>query len=205
MSKFDVAALTWDEKPARVNIARAVAEGIKRQINLKPDFKVLDFGCGTGLVSFFLADSVGQIVGLDSSKGMVEVFNRKATENGIKAVAYQIDLFNEDFEEKEFDLIVSSMVFHHIKEPAEMLKRLSKHLKNGGYIAVADLVKEDGSFHDDNEGVEHFGFDIDGFAGYLKEAGFEDIKSQIVFEVEKEKNGEKRTYPVFLVSGRMGS
>lgn len=197
-----MAALTWDEKPARVNIAKAVAEGIKRQIHLNNDFKILDFGCGTGLVSFFLADEVGQIVGVDNSKGMVEVFNRKAKENKINAVAYQIDIFNQDFDEKDFDLIISSMVFHHIKDPVSVLKRLSNHLKKGGYIAIADLVKEDGSFHDDNDGVEHFGFEIDEFSNYLKEAGFDVVKSEIVFEVEKEREGEKRKYPVFLISGK---
>lgn len=202
MSKFDMAALTWDEKPMRVNIAKAVADGIKRQIKLGQDFKVLDFGCGTGLVSFFISDSVKKIVGLDSSKGMVEVFNQKAKENNINAVAYQIDLFNQDFEDKDFNLIVSSMVFHHIKDVVQMLSRLSNHLVDGGYIAVADLLKEDGTFHDDNEGVEHFGFEIEEFKLYLKDAGFDDVKGEIVFELEKEKNGQKRKYPVFLISGR---
>ncbi|MEJ5172865.1 MAG: class I SAM-dependent methyltransferase [Hydrogenothermaceae bacterium] len=202
MSKFDLAALTWDEKPMRVNIAKSVAEGIKKLIPLNRDFKILDFGCGTGLVSFFLAENVGQIVGVDSSQGMVDVFNRKAQENGINAKAYRLDILNEDFEEGEFDLILSSMTFHHIKEPVEMLKRLRNHLKKEGYIAIADLVKEDGTFHEDNEGVEHFGFDINQMSDYLREAGFTDIKSDIVYKVKKERDGGEREYPIFLIAGR---
>ncbi|MEZ0323377.1 MAG: class I SAM-dependent methyltransferase [Hydrogenothermaceae bacterium] len=202
MSKFDLAALTWDEKPMRVNIAKSVAEGVKKLIPLKKDFKILDFGCGTGLVSFFLAEDVGQIVGVDSSQGMVDVFNKKAQENNINAKAYKLDILNEDFEEGDFDLIVSSMTFHHIKEPVQMLNRLKNYLKNGGYIAIADLVKEDGTFHDYNEGVEHFGFDIDQMVNYLKEAGFTDIKSEIVYKVKKDRDGKEREYPIFLVIGK---
>jgi Predicted methyltransferase (contains TPR repeat) len=39
--------------------------------------KVLDFGCGTGLLSFFLQPYVGEITGIDTSKGMIEVFDKK--------------------------------------------------------------------------------------------------------------------------------
>lgn len=201
MSKFDLAALTWDEKPARVKIAKSVADGIKEDIPIREGFKLLDFGCGTGLVSFFLADSVEQIVGLDSSQGMVDMFNKKAKENGINAVAYKVDIFNQDFTENNFDIIISSMTFHHIKRPVDILKKLSKHLKKGGYIAVADLVKEDGTFHDDNEGVEHFGFEIEEFESFLKEAGFKDIKSKIIYKIKKE--NREREYPVFLIRGSL--
>jgi len=43
--------------------------------------KVLDFGCGTGLLSFFLQPYVGEITGIDTSKGMIEVFDKKIKEN----------------------------------------------------------------------------------------------------------------------------
>lgn len=202
MSKFDVAALTWDEKPTRVNIARSVAEGVKDLVPLGKNFKILDFGCGTGLVSFFLADSVGTIVGVDSSKGMVEVFNKKAQESQINAVAYQMDLMREDLQNRDFDLIVSSMTFHHIKDPVAILKKLNTYLKNNGYIAVADLLKEDGTFHEDNERVEYFGFDVEEFEGYLRASGFADVHKKTIFKVEKEREGLNREYPVFLIAGK---
>ncbi|MCX7738366.1 MAG: class I SAM-dependent methyltransferase [Hydrogenothermaceae bacterium] len=202
MSKFDVAALTWDEKPARVNIARSVAEEVKDLVPLERNFKILDFGCGTGLVSFFLADSVGAIVGVDSSKGMVDVFNKKAQKSQINAAAYQMDLMREDLKNRDFDLIVSSMTFHHIKDPVAILKKLNIYLKDNGYMAVADLLKEDGTFHEDNEGVEHFGFDIEEFEGYLRASGFADVHKKIIFKVEKEREGFNREYPVFLIIGK---
>ena len=77
MNRFDMAALTWDEKPVRVNIAKNIAEKIKELVPLNQNMKVLDFGCGTGLLSFFLQPYVGEITGIDTSKGMIEVFDKK--------------------------------------------------------------------------------------------------------------------------------
>ena len=202
MNRFDMAALTWDEKPARVNIAKNVAEKIKELVPLNQNTKVLDFGCGTGLLSFFLQPYVGEITGIDTSKGMIEVFDKKIKENQIENMkCFNLDIYTDKLPEK-YDLIVSSMVFHHIKDISQILKILYNYLNEGGYIAIADLVKEDGSFHDDNEGVEHFGFEIQEMENKLKEAGFKEIKTEIAYIVKKQKENTEREYPIFLVVGR---
>ena len=202
MNRFDMAALTWDEKPARVNIAKNVAEKIKELVPLNQNMKVLDFGCGTGLLSFFLQPYVGEITGIDTSKGMIEVFDKKIKENQIENMkCLNLDINTDKLPEK-YDLIVSSMVFHHIKDISQILKVLYNYLNEDGYIAIADLVKEDGSFHDDNEGVEHFGFVIQEMENNLKEVGFKDIKSEIAHIVKKQREGTEREYPIFLVVGR---
>jgi hypothetical protein len=71
-------------------------------------------------------------------------------------------------------------------------------LHAGGTIALADLDKEDGSFHTENTGVFHFGFDQETFASWAKSAGFEDINIEIV-SIAKKPYGE---YPIFLLTGR---
>ena len=70
-----------------------------------------------------------------------------------------INLEEENISEK-FDLIVSSMAFHHLNYPGKVLNKLKNNLNSGGKIIVVDLDKEDGTFHPDNEGmgVKHFGF-----------------------------------------------
>jgi 2-polyprenyl-3-methyl-5-hydroxy-6-metoxy-1,4-benzoquinol methylase len=202
MNRFDMAALTWDEKPARVNIAKNVAEKIKELVPLNQNMKVLDFGCGTGLLSFFLQPYAGEITGIDTSKGMIEVFDKKIKENQIENMkCLNLDIYTDKLSEK-YDLIVSSMVFHHIKDISQILKILYNYLNEDGYIAIADLVKEDGSFHDDNEGVEHFGFEIQEMENKLKEVGFKEIKSEIAHIVKKQRENEEREYPIFLIVGR---
>lgn len=202
MSRFDKAALTWDEKPLRVELAKNIAKGIVENIPIKSDMKVLDFGCGTGLLSFFILPYVKEVVGVDNSSKMVEVFNKKAEDNNIQnARAYVFDLEKENLNE-DFDLIINSMVFHHIEDLERILKSLYSHLKGNGYIAIADLVKEDGSFHDDNDGVVHFGFDVESLKSLFEKVGFKDVESNIVHTVKKQKGDGEREYPIFLIVGK---
>lgn len=197
-----MAALTWDEKPMRVNIAKNVADGIKKNIPINKNMKLLDFGCGTGLLTFFLIENVKEAVGVDTSKGMCEVFTKKAKENNFNNVrVFNIDLTKEDIDEK-FDVIVSSMSLHHVKDTQGILKKFYNLLKENGYIATADLVKEDGTFHDDNEGVEHYGFDLEKLKTLFENTGFKDVKYDIVYTIVKERDGQLKNYPIFLMVGK---
>jgi len=79
MSRFDKEALIWDSKPEVVQSTQAFYETLKERIPRLTDssakLSVLDLGCGTGLVSQRLAEceGVAKVVGVDTSKGMVEV------------------------------------------------------------------------------------------------------------------------------------
>jgi len=64
------------------------------------------------------------------------------------------------------------MTLHHIKDVRGLLKRFHHALLPGGYIAIADLDKEDGRFHDNHDGVFHHGFDRDELGLLFAEAGF---------------------------------
>ena len=108
------------------------------------------------------------------------------------------DIEDLDLGEERYDLIVSSMTLHHIGDPKRLFEKLFKSLKRGGYIAIADLKKEDGTFHIDNEGVYHFGFHKDELESFLREAGFEVVEISVVNVIRK--NG--REYPVLLAIGR---
>ena len=57
-----------------------------------------------------------------------------------------------------FDLVVSSMTFHHIRDTGMLLDRMAEILKPAGRIAIADLDSDEGKFHDTNDGVFHNGF-----------------------------------------------
>jgi len=154
--RFDKEANLWDEKPRRVELGKAVAKYTQKDCYEK---SVLDFGCGTGLVSLEL--DAKEILGVDLSPQMVKIFNQKAQILGKNAKAICEDVNNVN---KKFDVIVASMVFHHIKDINLMLKILSKKLNPNGKLFIADLYKEDGSFHDKgNDDVFHFGFEKDSF------------------------------------------
>ena len=106
----------------------------------------------------------------------------------------------------EFDLIVSSMVLHHIPDVSQTLHRLRPCLRPGGWIALADLESEDGTFHADMTGVYHKGFDRKDVCRWLESAGFTDTAAREAYcIVRAADDGGTRQYPVFLVTGRVGA
>ncbi len=57
-SYFDQSAASWDNEPRRIALMKAVGEAILREAQPTKDMDVLDYGCGTGLVSLFLLPHV---------------------------------------------------------------------------------------------------------------------------------------------------
>mgnify|MGYP003592343962 CR=1 FL=1 len=197
--RFDKAAATWEGEERRVLLASGVTEAIARRCALPADLDVLDFGCGTGLVSLGLLPLVRSVTGVDTSRGMLDVFERKLLEkrlDGVRAVFLPPDvpLSLPD----RFHLVVSSMTLHHVADLASLFARLRDHLRPGGRVALADLDREDGTFHDDAQGVVHLGFDRGQIAALLVGAGFVDVAVETATVTRK---GE-RSYPVFLATGR---
>jgi len=184
MNRFDIEALTWDDLPRRVELAKAVVKNITSY--LKGDERVLDFGCGTGLVGLNIAHFVKEVVGIDTSKKMVEKFNQKAKKLNLNAFALCKDIFEIN---EKFDIVISSMTIHHIKN----IKRLShKLLEISNTVFIADLVKEDGTFHSKgNDDVEHFGFSEDELKNYFNSWKME---YKIIHIIKKHKK-----FPVFLI------
>lgn len=157
MSHFNQVANEWDS-PGKVKLMGVLAQKVKEKLELNNDLNIFDFGCGTGLFGLEFMDYAKTLTGLDTSEGMIEVFKKKIDQDS------RFDLHVGELDqlpaEKKFDLIVSSMVFHHVDHPKEILQGLTEHLNPGGKIAIVDLEKEDGSFHPDPKGmgVKHFGF-----------------------------------------------
>ena len=101
------------------------------------------------------------------------------------------------------DLIVSAMALHHIADIPQLLQALTQLLTPDGYLALADLDAEDGSFHADMTGVHHAGIDRDWLIAQLTTLGFHDVSATTAHVIERPNaTGELRRYPVFLVSGR---
>lgn len=201
---FDKDAASWDEQPTRLKLASNVAEAILGSVELSPTMDALDFGCGTGLLTLELHPMLHAITGVDNSRGMLEVFRDKIARRNlgnVKALFFDLELGNS-FPD-EYDLIVSSMTLHHIKEVASLLKQFHDSLSSSGHLCIADLDLDEGKFHEDNTGVFHFGFDRTSLRQAFIEAGFVDIRDVPAAEVVKQvSSGEERVFTVFLMVGR---
>lgn len=199
---FNKEANEWDANAFRVNLAHSVADAMIREIHPNKDMTVLDFGCGTGLVTLKLQPLVKAITGADSSTGMLEAFKRKVDAQGLSNVHMQfVDFENGQQVEGRFDLIVSSMVAHHVPDTLALFREWHRLLAPCGQVCFADLDSEDGSFHGDNTGVFHQGFDRKHLRALLAQAGFDNIRDTTATTVSKEVEGQgPRAFPIFLIT-----
>jgi len=201
---FDALAAEWDEQPGRVKLAGELAEAFCRAVAFGPTWTVLDFGCGTGLVSLRLAGSVGEIIGVDASAGMLARLAAKAGQLDLENVRTSgVSGTSGALADTPCDAVISSMTLHHIDDVPALLRRFHDTLRPGGFLALADLDTEDGSFHADPTGICHHGFDRDALARQCRAAGFTDVTCTTATVIERvAPDGAARSYPVFMLVAR---
>lgn len=199
---FDKEAAQWDANPGRVKLANDVAAAIIREVKLTTNMEVLDFGCGTGLLTLKLQPLVKTITGVDSSQGMLGALQNKIEMQALENVHVRFADFEKgEHAEGSYNLIVSSMTLHHVPDTAAVFKEWFSLLRPGGQVCFADLDAEDGSFHSDKTGVFHFGFDREQLKQLLHDAGFGDIRDTTATTMSREVAGQGiREFPVFLIT-----
>jgi len=192
---FTEKAKDWDVNEMVLALSSGIGNAIIDNIDFNKSMHVMDFGAGTGLITSKVASQVDKITAVDVSQSMLDQLIAKEELKGkVDAVCQDITSVSLD---KEFDLIVSAMAMHHVEDTDKMLQSFAKHLKSGAQVALADLDKEDGTFHpEDIKGVYHSGFERNDFKNKMERNGFKDIKFVTAHTVNK---GDK-SYPVFLVT-----
>jgi len=194
---FKEKAKEWDTNDRSQQLSSGIGSAILENINLTQSMEVLDFGAGTGLITSQIAPFVKRVTAVDISESMLEKLRAKTElQEKVHVLCHDITVSRLN---QEFDLIMSAMAMHHVKDTENMLNQFSKHLKQGGQIALADLDSEDGTFHKaGTEGVFHNGFDRTYFSELLNRHGFIDIKFSTALTVK----ADTGLYPVFLVVAR---
>ncbi len=204
-ARFDEAAATWDDNPARLELAKAVAGAMLADVPLTSEMAIMDFGCGTALITRELAPKVACVTAADTSAQMLAVLEAKAKASGLDQVR---PLLLEDGRpspsDTQFDAVVSSMVFHHIEDIPSLLLRFAQWVRPGGWVAVADLEPEDGTFHRGDAHVVHRGIDPAWLRTQVEAAGFTVESGRTVHVVRRQPEGadRPRDYPVFLLVAR---
>jgi tRNA (cmo5U34)-methyltransferase len=202
MNEFDIKAAEWDKNPMHWKRSVAIVDKIKELIPLNKNMIALEYGAGTGIASFLLKDFVKEITLMDNSTEMVKVIEGKIkTSNAKNLKVLRFDLENNNYKEGKFDLILTQMVLHHIINTENIIKQFSRLLNSGGYLAIADLYEEDGSFH--GEGFTgHKGFNVEFLSGILRKNGFANISHETCFQIEhKISESETKLFDVFLLTG----
>ncbi len=123
-----------------------ITEKIKSHFNLSDDLgnnflqgkKILDIGCGGGLISEPLARLGGAITGIDASKKNIEVAKLHAKKSNLK-INYQ-NKSPEQLDSKEkFDIILNLEIIEHVENVDLYLKSCSNLIKKDGLMFTATL------------------------------------------------------------------
>jgi len=198
VSQFNERAKEWDQLDRRVLGAQKIAQAIKEKIVLEKSMEILDFGVGTGLLGFEIAASVQQVYGVDTAEGMLKKLQEKNSKNkDKKIIPIHQDIIKVPLKQK-FDGIISSMTLHHIEDIEAFFHTAYKLLKHNGFLALADLQSENGTFHSDNTTVHHFGFSEKELYTTALQAGFTAPTIEKIHTITKP-HGD---FGVFLLTAR---
>jgi cyclopropane fatty-acyl-phospholipid synthase-like methyltransferase len=194
---FAEKAADYDTLKSRTDNVDAIALGIIKSNVFEKHMHIMEFGSGTGLLLSNVAPHVAKITAVDISPSMNSMLISKKNLLECKLEILEIDITKQAITEK-FDGIISSMTIHHIEDVAALFRTFYNLLNTNGFIAIADLDTEDGSFHTTDTGVHHFGFNRDEFIAKAKAAGFNNLTIDTVSLIEKPTGN----YSVFLLTGR---
>jgi len=193
---FDAQAAGWDTQRRRTR-AEALSRVVREKWGARPE-RALDFGCGTGLLTFELFPYVGEIAGYDTSAEMEGAFRAKIGETGAENVRF---MARDELEGETFDAIFSSMVMHHIRDVDATLRLLRGLLGPGGRLVWLDLDEDDGTFHKNEPDFDgHHGFGRDEVRALLSRAGFRDATVETAYEGVRKVDGVPMNYSIFVAT-----
>lgn len=200
---FDDKAQTWDNQDRALR-AVAIASELESAIKGETYHKALEFGCGTGLVSFNLQHLIREITLVDSSTEMIRVLKSKIHDSGIRNMtAYALNVMKGDPLPGRYDLIYISMALHHISDTEKILRIFSDSMEPDGLLCIVDLMEEDGSYHkEEKDFAGHNGYNPGDLEKLLEDAGFKGISSKVIYEGVKNSADGDVPYSLFLAQAR---
>ena len=172
---WDEEAATWDDHPAVQAYAQAayasLVDHLEAHGTALAGRRVLDFGCGSGLLTVAMAAEAVEVVGLDVSRPMIEVLQSKSVDNvrGLVGALAEHDLGT-------FDLITCSSVCAFVDDYPSTAKALVEHLMPGGWLLQWDWEL-------DPQADEPYGLTGEAVSGTLRAAGLVDVAVRTGFEV----------------------
>lgn len=107
------------------------------RLNLRPTDRVLDVGCGTGSLLYYLVSSYpkAQLSGIDLVPEMLAIARRRLPPS---IELREGSAEHLPFEDEQFDIVVSCSMFHYIHNPIAVLRQIHRVLRSGGQLVITD-------------------------------------------------------------------
>lgn len=173
---WDEYALTWEKDETTTTFAQNVFQQLQKMTSVAGKH-VLDFGCGTGLLTQLISPLAKDIVALDCSEAMIEELDKKELKNVEPVVDHLTRglVAQHPAFRKQFDLIIASSVCGFVADFQEVA------------VIIHSLLDEDGLFvHWDwlvDDADPEYGLSQTDIERTLTKAGFSDVETRIAFEL----------------------
>lgn len=110
--------------------------GVKE--NVPPQGRILDFGCGPGVISTALGATGYEVLGVDGSSGMLQQARATATRMNLANVRFeQVDATQFEPPSGAFDAVVASSVIEYLPDDLGLLGKLAQSLRPGGLLLLS--------------------------------------------------------------------
>tara|TARA_Y100001970_G_scaffold293652_1_gene441969 strand:+ start:2507 stop:3208 length:702 start_codon:yes stop_codon:yes gene_type:complete len=115
---------------------------IKEVVNKKQfnKLKILDLGCGGGLISEGMTKLGADVTGIDFIKENIDVAKKHARKNKLKINYKILDFENEKIRSK-YDIIIIFEVLEHLADWQSFIKKIKKNLKPNGFLIISTINK----------------------------------------------------------------
>ncbi len=151
VNKFDELATRWwdtegEFKPLhQINPLRVGFIRERCELNGK---KILDVGCGGGILSEALSSLGAKVTGIDASDNTigVAISHSKKVGSNVKFLKNTIEEFKSSHPEEKFDVITCLEMLEHVPSPADIVKLCSEMLEDGGDIFFSTINRNPRSY-----------------------------------------------------------
>jgi len=168
------------DSDAQIQLTEKIAEEIRAFMT--PAHRLLDYGCGTGLVGLQFADDVDQLILADAENEMLKIVQQKITSLDLKnAETMQLNVVEDSLPDIQVDTIIMSLVMLHVSDTQALLNQLFKLLQPGGQILIADFNQNDKVSHP----LIHSGFTHETVKEKMEKAGFNKPSIHTFYQGEK--------------------
>lgn len=188
----------------RQDRAAQLVKRIRELLQQETFGEVLDYGTGSGPVTFTLQPYARRVIAADKSAQVVADIEKAAREQSFTNIQGLVLDLEKDAppEELQVDLAVCVMALHHIEDIPRVLEGLTRLLGPEGALALADLDVEDGSFHGEGASNVRKGLDRQWLIELLEGLGFVELAVETAYVIKREHEGGAREYPLFLITAR---